>query len=171
MPFYEVMTIASARSTAANLVTLMRRVSTEVVKRGGVVRGVDHLGVRPLAYRMKAHQAYHELGRYIRLRVEASPEALRELEHRLRVDEQVVRWLTIKRSTAPKDPPPVAGRKGTLTHLDPAVKAFLRKYSPVDAIVAARLRERGQLSDEEVKEAVAKVVRIKPEAASSSASA
>lgn len=58
---------------------------------GGEVDAVDHWGVRRLAYPIaKARMAY-----YVVAHVRAEPSALPEFERRLRLDEQVVRYLVV----------------------------------------------------------------------------
>ncbi len=41
--------------------------------------------LRPLAYRMKAHGKFNEIGRFFRLFVQASPQTLDAVSHRLKV--------------------------------------------------------------------------------------
>jgi ribosomal protein S6 len=62
----------------------------------GVFRRVENLGTRPLAYRMKAHMKYNTVGRFVRLFIQASPLLCRDVETRLRVDDNIVRTMTIK---------------------------------------------------------------------------
>jgi ribosomal protein S6 len=69
----------------------------------GVFRRVENLGVRPLAHRMKAHMKYNEEGRFMRLFIQASPVLCRDIEQRLRIDDQIVKTMTIKH----KQPAPV----------------------------------------------------------------
>ncbi len=58
---------------------------------GGEVEAVDHWGVRRLAYPIaKARLAYYAVAH-----VKAEPSALPEFERRLRLDEQVVRYLLV----------------------------------------------------------------------------
>ena len=49
-----------------------------------------------MAYRMKAHQKWNFHGRYVRLECIASPAAMVDVERRLRVDEEIVRFMTLK---------------------------------------------------------------------------
>lgn len=55
---------------------------------------------------MKAHKQYNYAGRYIRLGLQVSPAAIRAVEFLLRIDESMVRFLTIKE-------PAVAPRHGS----------------------------------------------------------
>lgn len=62
-------------------------------------------GIRPLAYRMRSHMKWNTIGRYMRFFLQVSPNTLKEVEHRLKVDEEVVRHMTLKREMAPARPP------------------------------------------------------------------
>jgi hypothetical protein len=44
---------------------LFRRFGKTVVNNGGVLRGIDNLGVRHLAYTMTRHQSVATVGRYV----------------------------------------------------------------------------------------------------------
>lgn len=151
MPHYEIMTVASVNATSAGLINLLKKANAELVKSGGILRGVDHLGVRPLAYRMKAHGKYNEYGRYIRLRIQASPAALKQFEHRLRVDEQIIRWLTLRQKwvapPVPTDDPLSASGKGRL--FDSRGRT-LPQHSDLDYYVARALLRAGKLTREQV---------------------
>jgi ribosomal protein S6 len=105
MPLYEIFCIANASSTPAALTKLLQNTVKTVNRTGGVLRRVDNLGIRVLAARTKAHNAQHDYGRYLRLAVQISPPGLREVEHRLRVDEGVLRTTTFKSKMAPKHDP------------------------------------------------------------------
>src|SRR5579883_2097711 len=103
MPLYDIMCIASTTASNAHLVNVLRKSAQTLVSNGGAVRGIEHIGIRPLAYRMKASGKFNEMGRYMRFRVQASPTALAAFEKRLRLDEEIVRLLTLKQDAiAPK---------------------------------------------------------------------
>ena len=63
MPLYEIMCITTTSATPQQLVHMLQRLAVVVQKGKGVFRRVEHLGVRPLAHRMKAHMKYNEAGR------------------------------------------------------------------------------------------------------------
>ncbi len=44
---------------------VLRDVSRFVIEKGGLVRDLENIGTQVLPYRIKAHQQYHEAGRYV----------------------------------------------------------------------------------------------------------
>ena len=56
MPYYHVYMLARPDATRELLLEMLSRMSTTVVQRGGVLRGIDNLGIRHMAYVMRRHQ-------------------------------------------------------------------------------------------------------------------
>mmetsp|Transcript_51427 Transcript_51427/g.134300 ORF Transcript_51427/g.134300 Transcript_51427/m.134300 type:complete len:149 (+) Transcript_51427:195-641(+) len=96
MPLYQITAIVRASSSIGDVKGLLTKVNKIVLGSSGVVANVSNWGVQPLAYRMKAHQEYHREGRYLQLKYVVSPTALKEVERTLKLDERVLRFLTIK---------------------------------------------------------------------------
>lgn len=96
MPYYYLYLIANPTLGRPELVNLLKSTASIVVERGGVVRLVENLGIRHLAYVMKRHQMVASVGRYIRLQVDCNPQTLLHLDHSVRTNELVLRWSFIK---------------------------------------------------------------------------
>ncbi|ORX81710.1 30S ribosomal protein S6 [Basidiobolus meristosporus CBS 931.73] len=96
MPFYELVCISRARLSEPNLADLLRKTATQVMERGGVVRGFENMGEQALPYRMKRHQTYHSEGRYWLMHFDANPNTLTTMDAKLRVDPRVIRHTFIK---------------------------------------------------------------------------
>jgi small subunit ribosomal protein S6 len=96
MPLYQITVIARAGSSAADIHALLTKLNQLVLDKSGVVAGVSNWGVQKLAYRMKAHQEFHTQGRLMQLKFVVSPEALKELTRNMKLDERVLRFMTIK---------------------------------------------------------------------------
>ncbi len=45
MPLYEILTITSVAASHKHVLNTLKKISTTVVDRGGVVRGIEHLGM------------------------------------------------------------------------------------------------------------------------------
>jgi ribosomal protein S6 len=105
MPHYEIMCVASAEVGHNKMLDLLKKMHGRVTATGGVVRGIEHLGIRPLAYKMRSHRKWHFTGRYLRLFLQVSPDALKDVKTQLSQSEEVVRFLTLKRPLAPSRPP------------------------------------------------------------------
>ena len=96
MPLYNITAIARAGSPQAEVHGLLTKMSKIVIDRGGVVAGISNCGVQDLAYRMKARQEYHTRGRFMQVKLVTSPDALKELERNMKLDERLLRWMIIK---------------------------------------------------------------------------
>lgn len=99
---------------------------------------------------MKAHQKYNYVGRYIRIRVQASPQTLLDVNHRLKVDEEVVRHRAFK----VKDFAPLPPKK---QKLGPQVEIFSPHEgsstpvgSELDYFAARTLMQKGLLTRENI---------------------
>ncbi len=64
MPYYHVYMLARPDATRELLVDMLSRMSTTVVQRGGVLRGIDNLGIRHIAYVMRRHQHVATVARF-----------------------------------------------------------------------------------------------------------
>lgn len=58
--------------------------------------GADGHGPRKLAYRIRKNQVNHKTGFYVNVGAFATPEALAEVDRRLKLDERVLRHKTLK---------------------------------------------------------------------------
>jgi small subunit ribosomal protein S6 len=96
MPLYNITAIARAGSPQAEVHGLLSKMSKIVLDRGGVVAGISNWGVQDLAYRMKSRQEFHTRGRFMQMKLVASPDALKELERNMKLDERLLRWMIIK---------------------------------------------------------------------------
>jgi small subunit ribosomal protein S6 len=92
MPTYELVVVA--RKT--NFASLLKRYGETVLGAGGVLRRIESLGTRRLAYPMQAHQQTHLTGRYLRVEFEGAPTLPRELDRRLKIDEDVIRHMLVR---------------------------------------------------------------------------
>jgi len=148
MPLYEVMMITTISASRNYLANMVRRCWKTVNTGGGVMRSVVNLGIRPLAYRMRAHNKLNVMGRFVRLTIQVSPETLEQLQKRLLVDEEVIRYLTIKHRTVPEIHPKM--RIPTLppiTAIETAKSIVrIRKTTPLDYYVARSMLYAGIMS-------------------------
>src|SRR6266700_2009999 len=78
--------------TEEDLDKLIATLSSVVPASGGTVQKVDKMGKRRLAYTVKR---FHE-GIYVLMVVEGGGAVIHELERRLRVTEQVIKFLTVR---------------------------------------------------------------------------
>jgi small subunit ribosomal protein S6 len=89
---YELMFIVRPDMTEEDLDKLIAMLQSIVPASGGSIVKVDKMGKRRLAYTVKR---FHE-GIYVLLVVEGGGAVIHELERRLRVTEQVIKFLTVR---------------------------------------------------------------------------
>jgi small subunit ribosomal protein S6 len=89
---YELMFIVRPDMVEEDQDKLISTLEAAVTASGGTVKSVEKMGKRRLAYVVRR---FHD-GLYILLTVEGSGGLIHELERRLRVTEQVIKFLTVR---------------------------------------------------------------------------
>ena len=89
---YEIMFIVRPDVEEAELDKLIETFSGHVTTGGGTVKSVEKMGRRRLAYTVKKFND----GFYVLLIVEAPASLISEIERRLRVSEQVIKFITVR---------------------------------------------------------------------------
>jgi small subunit ribosomal protein S6 len=83
--------------------------STTITSGGGVVKSVEKMGRRKLAYLVRKFSD----GNYVLLTIEADGAGVLELERRLRVTEQVIKFITVRMDEEEKRLAKVKALRGT----------------------------------------------------------
>src|ERR1700722_20809067 len=92
MPFYENVFIARQDVSSAQVEALAESFAGIVAQNGGTVTKREYWGLRNLAYRVKKNRKGH----YMLLNLDAPPAAVAELERNMRINEDVLRYLTVR---------------------------------------------------------------------------
>ena len=92
MANYESVLIARQDLGAAQVNTLVSDLSEVIKKEGGEVVKVDNWGLKNLAYRIKKNRKGH----YVILNIAAPASAIAEYERVMRVNEDIIRYMTVK---------------------------------------------------------------------------
>lgn len=92
MPYYESVFIARPDISPAQVEALTEALTGIVNENGGRVAKNEYWGLKNLAYRIKKNRKGH----YSLLNIEAPAEAVRELERNMRINEDVLRYLTVR---------------------------------------------------------------------------
>ena len=88
------------------LTTLLKKVSHEVVKGGGIVRAVHNHGIRDLPQRFRAKQSdplwgrYFTLGRFFSVYYDANPFTAKQVEQIFKRDERILRSTHLRTRSA-----------------------------------------------------------------------
>jgi small subunit ribosomal protein S6 len=100
MPLYENVFIARQDISGAQVDSLAEGFTQLITENGGEVKKREYWGLRNLAYRMKKNRKGH----YVLLQVAAPAAAVAELERTMRINEDVLRYLTIRVDTFEEGP-------------------------------------------------------------------
>ena len=92
MAFYETVFIARQDITSAQAETLAETYSQLITDNGGKVTKTEHWGLKTLAFRMNKNRKGH----YVLFNIEAPGPAIAELERTMRINEDVLRYLTVR---------------------------------------------------------------------------
>lgn len=99
---YEVMYIATPEAADDDITKLNDSLQTIITDQGGTIVRVDDMGRRKLAYEINRKKE----GYYVLFEIEGSGREIAELERRMRVNDLIMRYLTVRvdeeRKTAEK---------------------------------------------------------------------
>jgi small subunit ribosomal protein S6 len=92
MPFYEHVYLARQDLAPAQVEGLTEAFTKVIADQGGAVQGSESWGLRNLAFRIAKNRKAH----YVLLNIEAPPAAIRELERQVALNEDVIRFQTVR---------------------------------------------------------------------------
>src|ERR1700684_1780574 len=108
MPFYENVFIARQDVSAAQVEALAESFAGIVAQHGGTVTKREYGGLRNLAYRVKKNRKGH----YMLFNLDAPPAAVNELERNMRINEDVLRYMTVRVEELEEGPSAVMQNRG-----------------------------------------------------------
>jgi len=109
MPLYENVFIARQDISGAQVDQLADSFTQLIAEQGGQVKKREYWGLRNLAYRMNKNRKGH----YILFNIEAPPAAIAELERTMRINEDVLRYLTLRIEKVDEGPSPIMQSRGS----------------------------------------------------------
>ena len=109
MPLYENVFIARQDISGAQVDALADGFTQLIAEQGGEIKKREYWGLRNLAYRMKKNRKGH----YVLFNIEAPPAAIFELERTMRINEDVLRYLTLRVEQLDEAPSPVMQSRGS----------------------------------------------------------
>ena len=92
MRIYEELFIIKPDATEEEIEQVVEQVRSLIESGGGTVDKLDKWGIRKLAYKV---QKQHE-GFYVLCQFSSSPDAVKEIERRLRVSDLILKFLTVR---------------------------------------------------------------------------
>ena len=107
MALYESVVIWRQDLTPIQFETLMDKFISVIQSFKGEIKKRESWGLRNLAYKINKNRKGH----YILLNIESPPEAILEYERLMRLDEDIIRFLTIKIKHIDEKPSPLVANK------------------------------------------------------------
>ncbi|MGE0419987.1 MAG: 30S ribosomal protein S6 [Acetobacteraceae bacterium] len=107
MPLYETVLIARNDVTQQQVEAIADEIGTDLEAEGGAVRKREYWGLRSLAYRIKKNRKGH----YMLLGLDAKPAFITEMERKLGLNEDVLRYMTIRVEALEEAPSAILSRK------------------------------------------------------------
>jgi len=107
MPLYECVLIARNDVTQQQVEAVADQVATQLETEGGTIDKREYWGLRSLSYRIKKNRKGH----YMLLGLSAKPASVNEVERQLRLNEDVLRFMTIRVDALDENPSAILARK------------------------------------------------------------
>jgi small subunit ribosomal protein S6 len=109
MPLYENVFIARQDISGTQVDALADTFTQLIGEQGGEVKKREYWGLRNLSYRMNKNRKGH----YVLLNIDAPAPAVAELERTMRINEDVLRYLTLRVDAHEEGPSPVMLNRGS----------------------------------------------------------
>lgn len=108
MPLYENVFIARQDISGAQVDALADTFTQLIAEQGGEIKKREYWGLRNLAYRMNKNRKGH----YILFNIDAPAAAVAELERTMRINEDVLRYLTLRVDKLEEGASPIMQNRG-----------------------------------------------------------
>ena len=92
MPLYENVFIARQDISGAQVDALADTFTQLIAEQGGEIKKREYWGLKGLTYRIKKNRKGH----YTLLNIDAPPAAIKELERTMSINEDIIRFLTVR---------------------------------------------------------------------------
>src|SRR6201996_4796053 len=126
MPLYENVFIARQDISGAQVDQLADTFTQLIAEQGGEIKKREYWGLRNLSYRMNKNRKGH----YVLFNIEAPAAAIAELERTMRINEDVLRYLTIRVEALEEGPSPA--RRGRASREDRPRRSDRDRYERGD---------------------------------------
>lgn len=100
MPLYESVFIARQDISSAQAEQLTTEFSEIITNMGGEIKTTEFWGLRSLSYKIKKNRKGH----YVLLHIECPSEAITEMERLMRLNEDVLRYISLRLEEIPEGP-------------------------------------------------------------------
>ncbi len=107
MPLYECVLIARNDVTQQQVEAVADTIAAQLEGDGGAIKKREYWGLRSLAYRIKKNRKGH----YMLLGLDAPPASVNEMERQLGLNEDVLRFMTVRVEEINDEPSAILSRK------------------------------------------------------------
>lgn len=107
MPFYEHTFIARQDVSPQQVDSLVEEITAIIKEHGGEVKKHEYWGLKNLAFRIKKNRKGH----YAHMGVEAPAAALMEVERKLKIHDDVLRYLTVRVDEISTEQSPILAKR------------------------------------------------------------
>ena len=118
MALYESVIIGRQDLTTSQFETIIEKFISVIVSFKGEIKKRESWGLRNLAYKINKNRKGH----YILLNIDGPPEAIVEYERLMRLDEDIIRFLTIKIKSIDEKPSPLIANKSDKNKVDTSIE-------------------------------------------------
>jgi small subunit ribosomal protein S6 len=124
MALYESVIIGRQDLTPSQFETIIEKFISVIVSLKGEIKKRESWGLRNLAYKINKNRKGH----YILLNIDGPPEAIVEYERLMRLDEDIIRFLTIKIKFIDEKPSPLIANKSDKNKVDTSIENDVSTY-------------------------------------------
>ena len=107
MALYESVIIGRQDLTPSQFETIVEKYISVIESHKGIIKKRENWGLRNLAYKINKNRKGH----YILLNIDSPPDAIIEYERLMRLDEDIIRFLTLKIKFIDEKPSPLTANK------------------------------------------------------------
>ncbi|GGX61715.1 hypothetical protein GCM10011309_09580 [Litorimonas cladophorae] len=107
MSLYEHVVITRPDVSSSAVEEFVQNLATKIENMGGTVEGAEYWGLRNLAYRMNKNRKAH----YSLLKVNAHSDVIHEIERTHRINEDILRYMSIRVDEFNEDPSPILKKR------------------------------------------------------------
>ena len=109
MSLYECVFIARQDVSATQVDSLVETFQNVITKSGGTIGKTENWGLRTIAYKIKKNRKGH----YVLMNIDAHSDAVLEMERQMRINEDVLRYLTLRVDEHETEPSAIMRNKGS----------------------------------------------------------
>lgn len=109
MPLYETVLIARQDVSTTQVDDLVANFQNVITENGGTVAKTESWGLRTLAYKIKKNRKGH----YVLMNLDAPSDAVLEMERQMRINEDILRYMTLRVDEHETEPSAIVRNKGS----------------------------------------------------------